>query len=73
MTGPSVPERGLPTAACPATKRMVVLPARIWAMKQPTRVNCPVCGAVHIWDPAGGRLTAPVEGGRAAGRAPACG
>ena len=41
----------IPASTCPVTQQAVILPAYLWTLKAPVRMNCPACGRVHLWDP----------------------
>ena len=46
----------IPAATCPVTRQSVILPAYLWTLKAPVRMNCPACGRVHVWQPLVRRL-----------------
>jgi hypothetical protein len=54
----------IPAASCPVTQQAVILPAYLWTLKRPIRMNCPACGCVHLWDPITRRLAGVADADR---------
>lgn len=55
-------DKTFPTAACPVTGVVLILPSSVIRPKDATPVNCPSCGEVHVWSPTNG-LTALKDDG----------